>query len=57
MGVAFKDLGAVPVLVPVPEFDSHVVRGGEDVGEGGVDLHVPDVVLLRWVGGWVGEER
>ena len=47
VGMPLKDLGAVEVAVPIPKLDSHVIRGGDDVGEGWVDLHAPDVVGVR----------
>ena len=32
MSVTLKSLGTSPVLVPVPQFNHHVVRGGQDKG-------------------------
>ena len=37
-------------LVPVPELDEHVVRGGQEVGEDGVDGQAADVIRVRLKG-------
>ena len=39
--VALKHLGAGPALVPVPQLDEHVIRGGQDVGQAGVHSNTP----------------
>ena len=44
MLMALKVLRAVKVLIPIPEFDGHIIRATEHVGEGGVDLDEAHVV-------------
>mmetsp|Transcript_20472 Transcript_20472/g.60437 ORF Transcript_20472/g.60437 Transcript_20472/m.60437 type:complete len:211 (+) Transcript_20472:1881-2513(+) len=45
--VAFVDHGVLPALLPVPELDAHVVRGGDHHGLRGVHGDAPDVVRVR----------
>ena len=45
--VSLKRLRVSESLVPVPQLDGHVVGGGEDVGEGGVNFHAADVIGVR----------
>ena len=44
VAVPFKDLGARPPAIPIPQLDQHVVGAGEDDGEGGVHGNVANVV-------------
>jgi len=44
--MALEHLGAVPVLLPVPQLDGGVVRAAQHVGQAGVHLQVPDVVSV-----------
>mmetsp|Transcript_9575 Transcript_9575/g.20984 ORF Transcript_9575/g.20984 Transcript_9575/m.20984 type:complete len:210 (+) Transcript_9575:3031-3660(+) len=47
VAVTFKNPRTLEIPVPVPQFDRHVIGGGEDVGAGGVDLQEADVVRVR----------
>ena len=47
VGVAFEDAGAFPVLVPVPEFDGHVVRAGQHERLRGMDRDAADITVVR----------
>lgn len=49
--MSFKHLHALPLPVPIPEFDRHVVAGGEDEGLDGVDGDGADVVRVGLEGG------
>lgn len=44
MRVAFKELGAVKVAVPVPQFNGHVVAGAEDVRERRMNFEGANVI-------------
>mmetsp|Transcript_51914 Transcript_51914/g.151198 ORF Transcript_51914/g.151198 Transcript_51914/m.151198 type:complete len:380 (+) Transcript_51914:1510-2649(+) len=44
--VALEDVGVLPILVPVPELDGHVVGTGEEVGHARVHGDVSDVIRV-----------
>ena len=41
VGVPFKDLGADPALLPVPQLDEHVIGGRQNVWQRGVNSNAP----------------
>jgi hypothetical protein len=44
MAMSFKDLGACPTAIPIPEFDEHIIRAGEDDRESGMDSDMANVI-------------
>jgi hypothetical protein len=46
--VSFKDLRAIESSIPVPEFDGHIVRTGQDVGQRGMHFERSNVVRVRF---------
>ena len=51
MTVPLKHLHALPPPVPIPQFDRHVIAGGEHERLGGVDGDGADVVRVGLEGG------
>ena len=47
VSMTFKDLGALESSIPVPEFDRHVIRGGQDIWQGRMDFQRPNVISVR----------
>jgi hypothetical protein len=48
MCVSFKLLRAIKIAVPVPQFDGHVVRRGQQVGQIGMHFKAPNVVGMTF---------
>lgn len=46
--MALIDLNALPALLPVPEFDRHIIRGGENEGLGRVDHDRTNVIRVSF---------
>ena len=42
--VPLEELSAFKIAIPIPQLDGHVVTASEEVGQGGVHLHISDVV-------------
>jgi hypothetical protein len=42
--MSLVDAGAVEVTIPIPTFDGHIVRTGKEYGQGGMNLHITDVI-------------
>ena len=47
VAVAFKDLNALPTLVPIPQLNSHIIGGGQDEWKTWVDSNCTDIVRMR----------
>lgn len=42
--MAFKELSAVKIMIPVPKLDGHIVTTSEEVRQGGMDLDISDII-------------
>ena len=51
MAMSLEYLHALPLPVPVPEFDGHVIACGQDEGVGGMDGDGADIVRVGFEGG------
>jgi len=51
MAVPLESLYAFPLLVPIPELDSHVIGGGQHKRLRGVDDDGADVIWMGFEGG------
>lgn len=48
MGVAFKHLRTIKPAIPIPQFNRHVVRGRQYVGERGVHFERSNVIRVAF---------
>ena len=46
MGVPFEDASTFPFLVPIPEFDCHVIGTGQDKRLSWMDRDTPNVTRI-----------